>query len=223
MRVVRLLPFPLAAALAMGGAADTPAPDLPEVVAMDFSSPEDFTSWQPRPTSTWKAAPGAGHYQLVEKGKPGKHRRPFSWSIWQGAEVAECVVDVKARCLTKPEVLGRDVLIIFGFQDADHYYYAHFSAENAQVHNIVAKVNGGARTPLRMLDPRRPLLLTGEFHHLRLHHDPATGEIRGWVDGKPSLHARDTTFKGGKVGIGSFDDTVDFDSFMVSGNLLETR
>lgn len=188
----------------------------------DFSFEEkaDFTDWQERKGSQWKATPAEGLYQLTEPGEQGEHRRPLSWSVWKGSKVGACEINVSARCLTPTKVKGRDVLIIFGFQDADHYYYVHFSAENAKVHNIFAKVDGGERTPLPLKGERVPRLLEKGFQSLKLTHNPETGEIAAWVDGKPVLQAVDKTFSGGYTGVGSFDDTVDFGSYELRGVAL---
>jgi len=187
------------------------------IAKFSFEDAADVTDWQVREGSEWKISPEKGLYQLTEPGKPGKVRRPFSWSVWKGQQVERCEIQVRARCLTPTKVKGRDVLIIFGFQDPDHYYYVHFSAENAKVHNIFAKVDGGERTPLPLKGERVPRLLEDGFQTLKLTHDPASGEIAAWVDGKSVLQAVDKTFRGGYVGVGSFDDTVDFDQFTVTG------
>lgn len=186
-----------------------------------FEKAADFDDWQVRKGSEWKSDEKAGLYRLTKQGKQGEFRRPLSWSVWKGQAVEACEIHVRARCLTPTKVKGRDVLILFGFQDPDHFYYVHFSAENAKVHNIFAKVDGGERTPLPMKGERTPRLLEEGFQSLKLTHDPATGEIAAWVDGKPVLQAVDKTFSGGYVGIGSFDDTVDFDQFTLKGEPLQ--
>ena len=182
-----------------------------------FEKKADVADWQVRKGSEWSLSPEKGLYQLTKPGKQGEFRRPMSWSVWKGQQVGAFEVNVRARCLTPTKVKGRDVLIIFGFQDPDHYYYVHLSAENAKVHNIFAKVDGGERTPLPLKGERVPRLLEDGFQTLKVTHDPATGEVAAWVDGKPALQAVDKTFGGGYVGVGSFDDTVDFDQFTLKG------
>lgn len=196
-------------------------PSASELIAdFSFEKEADFEDWQVRKGSEWESDSKAGLYQLTKPGKQGKFRRPLSWSVWKGRAVGACEVNVRARCLTPTQVKGRDVLIIFGFQDPDHFYYVHFSAENAKVHNIFAKVDGGERVPLPTKGERTPRLLKEGFQALKLTHDPAKGEITAWIDGKPVLQAVDKTFSGGFVGVGSFDDTVDFDQFRLSGKPL---
>lgn len=188
------------------------------IVDASFKDPKELKSWTSRPGSVWKLDEDQGLYRLIEPGKPGKHRRPLSWSVWKGEKVGAFTATVRARCLTPTKVKGRDVLIIFGFQDPDHYYYVHFSAENSKVHNIFAKVDGGERTPLSLIGERYPRLLGEGFHELQLTHDPESGRIDAMVDGKPVLSAVDKTFRDGWVGVGSFDDTVDFDRFVLEGS-----
>jgi hypothetical protein len=196
------------------------AEEFESLADLSFTRPSDVDDWQTREGSQWKLTPDKGLYQLIKPGEQGEFRRPLSWSVWRGRKVGACEVSVRARCLTPTNVKGRDVLIIFGFQDPDHFYYVHFSAENAKVHNILAKVDGGERTPLPLKGERTPRLLEEGFQSLKLRHDPETGEIAAWVDEKPVLQAVDKTFRGGFVGVGSFDDTVDFDRFSLRGTAL---
>ncbi|MEM1084827.1 MAG: hypothetical protein AAGI48_12015 [Verrucomicrobiota bacterium] len=197
--------------------------ELPLQIDTSFDKKEALESWQPRSGSewSWKKTPEGGLYQLKKPGSPGKFRRPLSWSVWKGKPVACFEVEVTARCLTSLKVKGRDVLVIFGFQDPDHYYYVHFSAENSKVHNILAKVDGGERTPLPLKGKRHPRLVKDGFQQLKLTHDPATGEIEASVDGKVILRAVDRDLKGGYVGVGSFDDKVDFDRFVLRGEPID--
>ena len=197
------------------------AADKPLLADFSFEDVTDGAAWKTRAGSRWEMDSGKGFYRLVQPGKQGEQRRPLSWSVWQGKKVGAFDVEVRARCLTPTKVKGRDILIIFGFQDPDHYYYVHFSAENSKVHNIFAKVDGGERTPLPLVGERYPRLLEEGFQRLRLRHDPATGRIEASVDGKPVLSAVDRTFSGGYVGVGSFDDTVDFDQFTLSGSVAK--
>jgi hypothetical protein len=98
-----------------------------------------------------------------------------------------CVSDFEAEVRLRRA--GKSLLVAFGFQDRAHFYYAHLSADdgNTRVHNGLFKVKDGS--------------------------------IEVFVDGEATARfsVADSDFKYGWVGIGSFDETGDFDDFRLSG------
>jgi hypothetical protein len=53
-----------------------------------------------------------------------------------------------------------------------------------------------------------PAVTDADWHDVRVDYSAATGEIAVFVDGadEPLMTATDTTFSGGRVGFGSFDN-----------------
>jgi hypothetical protein len=206
---------------ALPAATAAPAPAATPVYATRFAPDDDRRGrWLARESSSWEFAAGPEGtplYRLVKAGTPGKIRAPFSWSVWQGQKVRGFVATAKARCLRPVTVPGRDVLVVFGWTGPENYHYAHFSAENAAVHNVIMKVAGKDRAPLAHLVKPVPRLLTDGFHSVRVWHDPASGMIRCYADDMetPMMVAQDRNVPEGFVGVGSFDDTADFASFEV--------
>ena len=61
------------------------------------------------------------------------------------------------------------------------------------------------------------------WHQVRVTRDVSEGKIAVYFDDleKPAMTAEDKTFKAGQVGVGSFDDTGDFDDFELRGTLAK--
>jgi hypothetical protein len=57
------------------------------------------------------------------------------------------------------------------------------------------------------------------WHTVRVVHNDDTGDIAIYFDNmeKPVMTAKDKTFSGGRIGIGTFDDTSDWDDVVVRG------
>jgi hypothetical protein len=58
---------------------------------------------------------------------------------------------------------------------------------------------------------------TDNWHQARIRRDADSGEISVWFDNlsKPVMTAKDTTFRSGRVGFGSFDDIGNFDDVRI--------
>jgi hypothetical protein len=93
---------------------------------------------------------------------------------------------------------GRDLCVFFGYQDSSHFYYAHIADSANDTHNSIFIVNGADRTSIA--DYR----------------NNGNSWEGGWHD-IPVMTAVDSRFKSGKVGVGSFDDTGQFDNIRVWG------
>jgi hypothetical protein len=113
------------------------------------------------------------------------------------------------------KALGNSLLIVFAYQDAAHFNYAHVSVDKGTDipnHNGVFHVYGGER--VRISSPRGPAALRarGVWHHVKLTHAAATGGVRVEVDGAPvpALEAVDMSLGAGRIGLGSFDETGEF-------------
>jgi hypothetical protein len=169
--------------------------------------------WAPVTPSKWRF-PG-NEVVLAEPGqsRPGP-RRPFEYAVltagpeWRSFDLtAQVRVDV-------PTPVGRDVLMIFGWQSDTEFYYVHLSEDTGNyVHNGIFVVNNADR--LRIDDQwdgttSAPAAIAPgmNWHYVRVKHNADTGEIAVYVDGaaEPLMTATDTTFSTGRVGFGSFDD-----------------
>ena len=127
---------------------------------------------------------------------------------------------LKAKCLRSVDTRGRDIILVFGYQDDTHFYYAHISNYHDTVHNSILIVNGKDREPI-LSSESIPRLKDKEFHNIRIRRHIKSGLIEVYVDDfdYPVMSAVDKTLSWGRIGIGSFDDTGGFDDVKVTGKV----
>jgi hypothetical protein len=145
---------------------------------------------------------------------PGPPRRPFEYAIvTHGPELTSVEVTADVRLDEPVSVNNRDVILVWNYQSPTRFYYAHISQDNTiYAHNGIFVVNDADR--LRIDDQWNgsvgapPQVHDAEWHDVRLDYDAVTGEIAVYVDdsAEPMMTATDTTFTGGRVGFGSFDN-----------------
>jgi hypothetical protein len=139
----------------------------------------------------------------------------------KGLLVADFVLDVRLQSTTK-DYGHRDLCLFFGFQDPAHMYYVHLGKKADDHANQIFIVNG---------EPRRKISTestagtdwTDGWHHVRVVRRVETGQIEIYFDNmeKPVMKAVDRSFTWGQVGVGSFDDTGNFDNVLVYGTKVE--
>ncbi len=226
----------LAAAAAAGSVLVAPAPHLAATAPADAAASEDelhipegfelafgddfedghAEGWLPKAGTSWTVDENNGThvYHLLEPGPQGRLRAPGAYALIADQEPGSFVLTARAKCLTPPDVQGRDVVVTLGYQDPEHFYYVHFSNLSDALHNAILKVDGADRAPLTPTDPqRRAGLTTDDYDQLKVEFDAARGEITAFIDDmvEPIMSVQDRTFDHGAVGIGSFDDTAMFD------------
>jgi hypothetical protein len=198
----------LLAASSLLGAADTQW-----FVNFDKSGVE---GWHLPLPAKWEIADDGGNkfLRMLEPGPIGNPRRPQQFALWQAGCVGNFELNVKVRRRQK------SVLLAFGFQDRLHFYYAHLSVDPGDhaVHNGFFKVDGGERVRIAGTGSA-PALPTADWHNVRLVRDVASGAMDVFIDGQkePRFHFIDKSFNFGWVGVGSFDETGDFDDFRLRG------
>ena len=144
-------------------------------------------------------------------------RSPYHIALLKGQDVGDFVLDVDVKS-THKDYGHRDVCLFFGRQDAEHFYYVHLGKKMDPRANQIFIVNG---------QPRAKISLTttagtdwdDKWHHVRIKRRVSTGVIEIYFDDmdQPVMTARDDTFKFGGIGLGSFDDTADFDNLRLVG------
>ncbi len=176
----------------------------------------DAGSWAPVTPSKWKFT--GGEVVLAEAGeqRPGP-RRPFEYAVLtKGPVLGSTRIEAQVRLDTPVSVSNRDVIVVFGYQDDTHFYYAHLSSDNTiYPHNGIFLVNGADRQRIdQQWNANRshgaPPSITDEaWHGVRVDRCAETGETAVYVDGssRPVFTALDTTLGSGRVGFGSFDNT----------------
>lgn len=191
------------------------------VVTSDFET-GTAEGWSPSDPSHWRVADDQGSkvYELTAVGSQGPVRAPTSYSILAGRDASAFEFAGRMKCYTDPAVPGRDMCVFFHYQDPTHFYYVHFSAESAEVHNIIGLVNGADRVKINAEPVGGSVfrLTDRAWHRFKVTCDGSTGEIRAYLDdmATPILTARDRTLTHGLVGVGSFDDTGAFDDLTLT-------
>lgn len=187
------------------------------VITTDFH--DGFGPWQALHTGTWKQDSETGTVILDQPGAQRPPvRRPSAYLLLPGIVWSDLTLTLEARTLAPPETINRDIVLLFGYTDDTHYYYAHLSSRSdGEAHTVIMKVAGDVRETIQRESlPPPPLGNEWQTFRVRLYPD---GEIKVFVDDfeHPLLSAHDTTYPAGAVGFGSFDDRAEFRLVTVSG------
>jgi hypothetical protein len=173
-------------------------------------------NWLPPRPADWEiVAEGGNHFlRLIRPGYgPGVPRRPLNYALLRD----RCFTDFTLS--TRLRRAGKSLLIVFDYQDTLHFNYVHLSVDRGtqqKVHNGIFRVDGGERA--RLDDPDRPPALPDqEWHTAKLVRQGA--RVAVYMDGsaEPLLSVNEGLFPYGRVGIGSFDESGDFDDFQITG------
>jgi hypothetical protein len=200
------------------------AQDLPLVWEDTFSAGAD--RWTPADPASWKLidVEGGRAYSLFTDSKYAPpHRSPVNIALAAGPAVAAFTLDVRLRS-TIADYNHRDAVLIFGYQDPAHFYYVHFGKKTDDHANQIFIVNNAARTKISTkTTPGTDW--DDAWHQVRVTRDPATGSIAVFFDDMttPVMTATDRTFPHGRIGIGSFDDTADFDTVTLHGAAVQPK
>lgn len=199
--------------------------ELPYLVGYDFEEGH-AEGMAPKITESWQVAEedGSNVYQLLAPGEFGEIRAPTAWSVLSDYPVSSFAFTGKLKSHTNPEILVRDMLVLFHYQDPTHFYYVHFSATSDNVHNIIGLVNGADRVKINREPAGESVfrLTDMDWHEFKVTFDSGTGEIQAYLDDMetPIVTASDSTLPHGLVGVGSFDDTGSFDDLELWGEVV---
>jgi acetyl esterase/lipase len=199
--------------------------NLPLLLAEDFDSGSG--RWEAADAAAWKVAgkEGERYFSLVKDKSDYTPpvRAPHNMALLKDVEAGDLVLDVRARS-TKKDYGHRDLCLFFGYRDPSHFYYVHLAKQADPHAHSVFLVNGKDRTSIAA--ERTSGMEWGDsWHRIRLRREATSGKIEVFLDdfSKPIMTATDTTFPSGRIGIGSFDDTGDFDEIRVRGKRTETK
>ena len=181
--------------------------------------------WHPTDPSAWKikkTADGTVYSQFKKKSSyEPPYRSPYHISLVKEIQTTDFVLDV--RVLSTHEDYGhRDVCLFFGYQDPAHFYYVHLGKETDDHANQIFIVDGAARTKISTkTTPGTDW--DDQWHHIRIVRRTNDGSIRIHFDDMqmPIMTATDKTLLWGQVGVGSFDDTGDWDDLTLRGSRHE--
>lgn len=208
------------------GGASVAAPQIPTMNGLPLVFSEDFQKgaqrWEPTDPAAWKTVEENGHrvfslFQASNYQPPV--RSPHNIALLKGLWLSDFVLEAKVKSTTR-EYGHRDLCFIFGWQDPSHFYYAHLaSAADANAHSVFV-VNGQPRVSIAGQRTGGVKWVEGRYHTVRIVRDTKEGTIKVYFDDlhQPVITATDKTFAFGRIGLGSFDDTGNFDDIRVWGN-----
>jgi hypothetical protein len=174
--------------------------------------------WQfPYPEDWAIVETGGNHYlHMVRSREPGVPRRPLQFALLKGVKAGNFSFETRVRRE------GRSMIVVFDYVDTLHFYYAHLSGDRGTaqpVHNGIFIVNGSDRVRIAGTDAP-PALPDHDWHLIRVERNLTSGAIDVYSDvqADPIFSAVDSTFTCGQIGIGSFDETGDFDNVTLIGD-----
>lgn len=203
----------------VGPTIPTMAGDLPLLFQSDFAG-KATAGWTMADPAAWKIVDGDGGKVLElfrQSNYQPKVRSPFNYALIDDLVVTDFSLDARAQSTIR-DYAHRDMVLVFGFQDPEHFYYIHFGkAADSYAHSIFL-VNGAPRVSIAK-ERTKGTPWTDDWHHLRLTRNVGSGEILVYFDDMktPIMKTVDKTYAWGKVGVGSFDDTGRFSSVKVHG------
>jgi hypothetical protein len=208
--------LPAAMGAARGGPQEA---EMPLLLSEDFEKGAD--RWEPTDSAGWKIADGPtgkcySQFQKKSAYTP-PHRSPFHIALLKGIVVEDFVLEAKVQSTVK-DYPHRDACLFFGYQDASHFYYAHLGKKtDPQAHQIMI-VNGAPRTKITVKN-NEGTDWTDNWHSVRVVRKVADGTIEVYFDDMktPCMTASDKTFAWGRVGLGTFDDTANWDDVRLRG------
>ncbi len=198
--------------------------DLPLVFRDDFETGDPATRWEPSDPKAWKLTEQNGNKvwsQFQHIVTPTPVRSPFNRSVAKDVVVGSCVLDVKLQS-TARDYPHRSLCLFLGYQDPAHMYYVHLGQKTDDHANQIFIVNNEPRKKIST-KTTEGTKWDGEWHHVRVVRDVGSGKIDVFFDDmkEPVMTAVDKTFAWGQVGIGSFDDTGNFDNVLVYGEKVQ--
>jgi len=171
--------------------------------------------WQATDPSAWRIEeePDGGKILALfrESNYQPEVRSPFNINLIKGIEIGSFVLELKLKSTTE-DYNHRDLCLFFGYQDPSHFYYVHLGKTADPHANSIFIVDG---------EPRVSIAITRsdgtdwdeKWHRVRLVRDLEKGTIEVYFDdmSQSIMTAKHDRFASGRVGVGSFDDTGQFD------------
>jgi hypothetical protein len=195
--------------------------ELPLLLEEDFESAE-LSDWLASDPHAWRFEEQDGNRvlsQFQQSDVQTPVRSPFNRAFVRGLVLTDFQMDVDLQS-TARDYPHRSLCLFFGYQDPAHFYYVHLGQRADDHANQVFIVNEAPRTKISERSTEGTPW-DNEWHHVRITRNVESGAIRVFFDDmeQPVMTATDTTFTWGEIGLGSFDDTGNFDNLAVHGDV----
>lgn len=197
------------------------------VYEQNFDKPEALQHFAFTDSEAWKLHQTQGTNAL-ELAKQSNYqpavRSPVNIALLAGQAFGDFVLEANF-IQTGKEYGHRDMCVFFGFQDPKHFYYVHMATKaDDHAHNIFI-VNGTPRTKIAEKTTQGVDWGLNLWHRVRIERRLEEGTVKVFFDDmtSPIMTAKDTTFKTGHIGFGSFDDTGMVDNIRIWAPTSEKR
>ena len=150
-------------------------------------------------------------------------RSPLHIALLKEKKFTDFRLDVQVYS-THKDYGHRDVCLFFGYKSPTEFYYVHLGKVTDDRCNQIFVVNKADRTKISTMTSMGTNWDTN-WHDVRIERDTISGEIRVYFDdmNNPVMIANDKTFTEGQIGLGSFDDTADFDNLTLAGPTADEK
>ena len=196
---------------------------LEKVYSTDFSGAESEWEFVDKGWRFFKSDEGQVvlSQHLKENDYQPPFRSPRHMALLKEVHVTDFEINVKVKS-THADYGHRDVCLFFGYQSDSEFYYVHLGQRTDDHANQIFIVNKAARTKISS-KTTDGTPWDDEWHDVKITRQATSGEIRVYFDDmeSPVMEATDKTFGWGQVGLGSFDDTADWDDFSLLGETYE--
>ena len=223
--MTRILSLALIAASTLACVSPAAAQELPIVFQEDFEKGAD--RWQPQDPAQWevkKTDKGQVYSQHKKQSafKP-PHRAPTNVSLLKDVVVSDMEFTGRVRS-THPDYGHRDAVVFFQYQDPAHFYYVHLGKQADDHANQIFIVDGADRKKISITSTSGTNW-DDNWHTVKVVRRTSDGTIEIYFDDmqKPVMTAKDTTLTWGRIGVGTFDDTADWDDVVLRGNAAQTK
>lgn len=178
------------------------------------SNQEQDAAWKFMDPDGWKFSELGGERVLnqFQKGSDYKppHRSPLHMALANFEVPPSFQLDAWVKS-THPEYGHRDVCLFLNHQGADRFYYLHMASKMDDHANQIFVVDRADRVKIsKTTTAGTPW--NDDWHHVRIVRKLPLGTIDVYFDdmNHPIMTAEDARFSGGRIGLGSFDDTAAF-------------
>lgn len=198
--------------------------ELPLLLKEDFE--KGAGRWEPTDAKAWKvvdSAHGKAYSLFQQSNYKPPQRSPLNYSLLKDVNVGDFVLETKLLS-TKADYNHRDMSLFFGYQDPSHFYYVHLGKTTDPHANQIFIVNKADRLMIST-KTSNGTNWDDKWHNVKIVRKVADGTIDVYFDDmkSPVMTAKDKTFTWGRIGLGSFDDTGDFDDVVLHGTKAEKK
>ncbi|MEZ4849119.1 MAG: hypothetical protein R3B93_10985 [Bacteroidia bacterium] len=190
------------------------------VYSQDFESPQAIRDFEMSDERAWRIGEGATGKTLELFGKSeyeARVRSPFNIALLKDVVVGDFVLEANLS-QTGREYGHRDLCLFFGVNTPTNFYYVHIASVADNNANNIFLVNDEPRTNIATKTTKgTDWGKTNSWHTVRIERKVAEGTIKIYFDDMttPIMETTDTHFDKGRIGLGSFDDTGQFDNLKI--------